>query len=218
MTSLLKFNPESSERVRRLPSRYSIDYDAVLSEARAHGTANTELILQERLPSMWRDVYMKMATHEPNLVRIRCGTFEYICDVYSQLEMTGTVPYDQIIADRVIGVLGKSSRAQQDRDVRRTRIELAEEFAGTERDDGHFMAHCIGGGLDVNVFSQERRLNRGWSPQGKIYRQMENYCYQQPGTFCFSRPIYADGSSVPRWLEFGLLKADHTVWVELFDN
>jgi hypothetical protein len=35
---------------------------------------------------------------------------------------------------------------------------------------------------------------------------------------CFSRPIYADGSNVPWWLEFGLLKVDHTLWVELFDN
>jgi hypothetical protein len=68
------------------------------------------------------------------------------------------------------------------------------------------------------VFSQERRLNRGWSPQGKLYRQMETYCYEQPGTFCFSRPVYADGSSVPRWLEFGLLKSDQTLWVEVFDN
>jgi hypothetical protein len=80
MTSLLKSTAGSSQRVRRLPSRYSIDYDVVLSEARAHGTANTTLILQERLPSIWRDVYMKMAAHEPNLVRFRCGTFEYICD------------------------------------------------------------------------------------------------------------------------------------------
>ena len=30
-----------------------------------------------------------------------------------------------------------------------------------------------------------------------LYRQMETYCYDQPGTFCFSRPVYADGSSVP---------------------
>ena len=79
-------------------------------------------------------------------------------------------------------------------------------------------SHCIGGGLDVNLFSQERRLNRGWSPQGKTYRQMETYCYEQPGTFCFSRPIYVDGSSVPRWLEFGLLKTDQTLWVETFEN
>jgi len=81
------------------------------------------------------------------------------------------------------------------------------------------MAHSIGGGLDVNLFSQERQLNRGWSQQGKIYRQMEKYCYEQEGTFCFSRPVYADGSNVPRWLvEFGVLKTDATLWVEVFEN
>jgi hypothetical protein len=159
-----------------------------------------------------------MISHEPNLVRFRHHAFDYICDVYSQLELAGSVPFDQTIADRVIGVLGTSSRAQQNRGARRIRIGLTEELEGTLRDDGHFMAHCIGGGFDVNLFSQERRLNRGWSPQGKTYRQMEKYCHQQEGTFCFSRPIYTDGSSVPRWLEFGVLKTDDTLWVEAFEN
>jgi hypothetical protein len=158
--------------------------------------------------------------HATNIVRFQFRTFEYICDLYSELEAMGEVPYDQTIEDRVVAVIGTSARAEERRNASRSRgwVGPTEEFLGTERDKGHFMAHCIGGGLDVNVFSQERRLNRGWSPQGKIYRQMENYCYQQPGTFCFSRPIYADGSGVPRWLEFGLLRADHTLWVELFDN
>jgi hypothetical protein len=92
------------------------------------------------------------------------------------------------------------------------------EILGATRDKGHFIAHCMGGGLEVNVFSQDRKLNRGWSPQGKIYRQMEKYCQEHSGTFCFSRPIYADTSSVPRWLEFGVLKEDATLWVEVFDN
>jgi hypothetical protein len=34
--------------------------------------------------------------------------------------------------------------------------------------------------------------------------------------FCFSRPVYADSSSIPRWLEFGVLKGDQTFWVEVF--
>ena len=80
------------------------------------------------------------------------------------------------------------------------------------------MAHSIGGGFDVNLFSQERRLNRGWSARGKIYRQMEKYCHHHEGAFCFSRPIYTDASSVPRWLEFGVLKTDDTLWVEVFEN
>jgi 3' terminal RNA ribose 2'-O-methyltransferase Hen1 len=54
--------------------------------------------------------------------------------------------------------------------------------------------------------------------QDLLTRQMETYCYEQPGTFCFSRPIYADGSSLPRWLEFGLLKTEQTLWVKVFDN
>ena len=161
---------------------------------------------------------MKTVRHEANLVRFKHGSFDYICDLYSQLEATGAVPYDQTVRDRVVAVFGTSSRALKNRDVKRIRVGVSEEFEGTERDDGHFMAHCIGGGLDVNVFSQERRLNRGWSPQGRTYRQMESYCYEQPGTFCFSRPIYADGSGVPRWLEFGLVQADQTLWVEVFDN
>jgi hypothetical protein len=155
-----------------------------------------------------------------NLVPFRYRTFEYICDIYSALEVTGEVPYDQTIEDRVAAVLGTSTRAEEKRDTSRSRgcVGPTEELLGTERDKGHFMAHCIGGGLDVNVFSQERCLNRGRSPQGKIYRQMETYCYEQPGTFCFSHPIYADGSSVPGWLEFGVLKDDQTLWVEVFDN
>jgi len=70
----------------------------------------------------------------------------------------------------------------------------------------------------LNVFSQDRHLNRGWSSQGKTYREMERHCQDHPGTFCFSRPIYADGSSVPRWIEFGILKKDESLWVEVFDN
>lgn len=69
-------------------------------------------------------------------------------------------------------------------------------------------AHSIGGDLNVNVFSQDRNLNRGISEQGKIYRQMEKYCLENLGTFCFSRPVYADSTSIPRWLEVGLIKED----------
>jgi hypothetical protein len=194
-----------------------MDYNTLLSDPKDKSTCHTVHVLRERLPSLWRDAYLSTITHEPNLVRFRHRTFEYICDLYSQLEITGEVPYDQTIADRVIGVLGLSSRAQGKRNARRG-FELGEDYEGTDRDGGHFMARSFGGDLDVNLFPQQRHLNRGWSPQGKKYRQMERYCYEQPGTFCFSHPIYADGSSVPRWLEFGVLKDDATLWVEVFEN
>jgi hypothetical protein len=203
-----------------LPPQYAIDYEFLSSSARAEGGGNIALFLQEHLPLAWRDAYMKSVARETNLVRFRFRSFEYICDLYSQLELTGDVPYDQTVEDRVVAVLGTSGRAAQERETLGIRdwAESGNELIGTERDRGHLMAHCIGGGLDFNVFSQKRHLNRGWSSQGKIYRQMETYCCAQPGTFCFSRPIYTDSSRVPRWLEFGVLRTDQTLWLEAFDN
>jgi hypothetical protein len=200
-----------------LPSKYSIDYAALLpSESQQPGML--AVLLPQHLPALWRNSYSRTICHEPNLVWFQDRTFLYLCDLYSQLEATGSVPYDQTVRDRVIGVFGSSSSAQRDRKAPRQRIELSEELQGTQRDDGHFMARCIGGGLELNLFSQDRLLNRGWSSQGKIYRRMEKYCREKEGTFCFSRPIYDDGSNVPRWLEFGVLKCDGTLWVEIFDN
>jgi len=201
-----------------LPFKYRINYAALLSAARRRSRENTAGFLERRLPSVWHDAYVSTISHEANLVCFRHRTFEYICDLYSQLEITGSVAFDQTVTDRVIGVFGKSSGAQQERKPLRVRLELPEELEGTARDDGHFIAHSIGGGFDMNLFSQERKLNRGWSAQGKIYREMEKYCGQREGTFCFSRPIYTDSSNVPRWLEFGVLKSDDTLWVEVFEN
>ena len=79
---------------------------------------------------------------------------------------------------------------------------------GKKWDKGHFIAHSIGGavdGIEMNVFVQRRDLNRGWSKEGKIFRVMETYCFMNPNTFCFNRPIYSDKTSKPSYLEYGLL-------------
>lgn len=192
----------------------------ILSRARSEGSADITLFLQESLSLSWCDAYAKAGAHQANLLRFRVGGFEYICDVYSDLEANGEVAYDQTVQDRVVAAFGISGATQPRKTRRSSRwIDPSEQAAITERDHGHLIAHCIGGsGLGLNVFSQDRKLNRGRSEQGKLYRQMERYCQEQPGTFCFSRPIYVDGSSVPRWLEFGLLKNDQTLWVEVFEN
>jgi len=200
-----------------LPVQQRIDYEAVLSGAPA-SVARRVVYLRKRLLQLWRELYLAAVVRPTNLVRLRYRTFEYMCDLYSDLEATGDVAYDQTSRNRVVGVIGISARAAEPRETNRVQGDTEEVLLSTERDNGHFMAHCIGGGLDVNVFSQERKLNRGWSSGGKIYRKMEKYCYEQPGTLCFSRPIYADGSTVPHWLEFGLLKTDGMLWVEAFDN
>ena len=208
------------ETGRVLPAQQRIDYEAVLSSAPAESGARRAAYLCDRLLLQWGEAYVAAVVRPTNLVRLRYRTFEYICDVYSELEATGEVAYDQTVQNRVVAVVGTSARVGEPREAIRPLdgTEPSDPNLATERDNGHFMAHSIGGGLEVNVFSQERRLNRGWSSEGKIYRKMEQYCYEQPGTLCFSRPIYVDGSSVPRWLEFGLLKADGMLWVEEFEN
>jgi hypothetical protein len=45
---------------------------------------------------------------------------------------------------------------------------------------------------EVNVFVQLRTLNRGWSAEGKRFRETEAHCEANPGTFCFNRPTYDD--------------------------
>jgi hypothetical protein len=89
---------------------------------------------------------------------------------------------------------------------------------GAQFDKGHFIAHYLGGGTQLNLFAQRRDLNRGWSAEGKLYREMERYCFEHPGTLCFHRPIYLDDSSRPAALDFGLLRQDGRLWVARFDN
>jgi len=203
-----------------LPPQFAIDYEAFRAGAATSDKSGLVHFLIEELPFKWRDLYVANTSHVTNIVRFHYGTFEYFYDFYSELEVNGEVPYSETIEDRVVGVIGTSTSTRDPRDPSRLRgwVGPTEEYIGKDRDKGHFMAHCIGGGLDVNVFSQLRSLNRGWSKEGKVYRQMEDYCYEHASTLCFSRPVYVDDTSAPRWLEFGVMKEDGRLWVEVFDN
>jgi hypothetical protein len=162
--------------------------------------------MRVRLSAQWQRVYAAAASHTPNIIHVEYGTFDYICDSYSGMEALGEVAFDQRVRDRVVGVLGISlpMRGRRRGSLPKDWVEHPGEIDKGRRDKGRFIAHAISGGLDMNVFSQARGLNRGISEQGKVYRLMERYCYDNAGTFCFSRPIYDDATSIPRWVEFGL--------------
>ncbi len=207
-------------QTRILPPRLVIDYARLCKSARAASIPALITLLRKHLPMKWQQVYGATNSHTPTIVRVERGTFEYFCDSYSGLEALGEIAFDQRIRDRVVGVLGMSAPMR-----RRRRgsfpdgwLEVPEGLDGSNRDKGHFFAHAIGGGLDMNIFSQARGLNRGLSEQGKVYRLMERYCYDNAGTFCFSRPVYDDATSIPRWVEFGLLRDDGSLWFEVFEN
>ena len=158
-----------------IPAEFRIDYPSLCGSGRAHDQALVTW-LREQLPIKWRDVYAATSSHVANIVQIRRGTFDYFCDSYSTLEALGEVPFDQRVQDRVIGVLGTSAPTRNPRrgSLQNAWLAVPEEIEGSARDRGHFIAHSIGGGLDINVFSQARALNRGASEQGKRYREAEN--------------------------------------------
>lgn len=85
-------------------------------------------------------------------------------------------------------------------------------------DRGHFLGHASGGALDINLFPQRRELNRGWSPEGRRFREMERHVANAPGTFFYHRPAYDDATWIPKALEYGVLRNDVEWWVETFQN
>jgi hypothetical protein len=133
------------------------------------------------------------------------------------------VPYAVDVEGRLVGVLGCSTPKTTRRDDYRLKewLGATEKVFGPGWDKGHFIAHTIGGvvdGLEANVFVQRRDLNRGWSPAGKRFREMEKYCVSTPGTFCFSMPLYTDQTAKPAFAEFGVVKTGDELWLECFDN
>lgn len=124
------------------------------------------------------------------------------------------------VDDRVVAVWGLSrSEPASTRDTAR----MAGYLGGGEwsrtypgRDRGHFFAHTMGGGMDVNLFPQTACVNRGGE-----WRRMERYAVAHPGTFCFIRPIYTNASWTPSQLEYGIIKLPPDafgMWVNLFPN
>jgi hypothetical protein len=112
---------------------------------------------------------------------------------------------DQLLAEMklYLGPLLRSERPPRDASGQRW-LRLTRDTVHSY-DIGHFVPHGVGGPTRINLFRQERRLNRGWSEAGRTYRWLERYVAARPGTFYFVRPVYGDLSDTPRYLEWGAL-------------
>ena len=173
--------------------------------------------LREELPELWRSEYLSMSTRLSEIYVVPHGTFDYLFDTYQQEEdydpQSGVLPVEaRLVA--AIGLSKPKSTARDDARLRGWPIDPSEADGGPW-DRGHYIAHSIGGTVDgneANVFRQLRAINRG------PYRKMESYCRANPGVLCFSRPIYVDVTSRPAQVEFGVLKQDGELWVDVFSN
>jgi len=168
----------------------------------------------DQFSAVWIERYHRMCHGPTNVLEVPLKTFTYLFDFCSELIDGGELTADAR-ADRTVGAYGISRSVKTARDSSRIR-----GFPGSDErgDRGHLAAHASGGGLDINVFHQEMYLNRGWSAAGRRYREMERYCAQNEGTFFFSRLLYTDGTARPAEIEFGVLKTDRTLWLEVFEN
>ena len=200
-----------------------LDYDVLWRETEGLNPDEALGYFEKHLPYVCRDAYIATSTRPAVILQIRHGDFEYVFDHYTSLEASGAVPYSATEESRLVVACGRSAPRKRARDDYRLRgwVGPTERAFGGGWDKGHYIAHSLGGavdGVEANVFVQRRDLNRGWSADGKRFRQIERYCFEHPGTSCFARPIYLDGTSRPAWLEFGIVHPDSGPQVECFDN
>jgi hypothetical protein len=159
----------------------------------------------------WVDAYQRTCSRRPrDIVEIDIG-FRYLFD----LERDGEAG-----EERVVAAYGFSCTPAAARDSSYMRgFPIPARKLPFNADRGHFASHAQGGTEQgINLFPQMREFNRGWSPRGKVFREMERSCAAHPGTFFWARPIYADASWIPRELEYGVITRDGQLWVNVFAN
>lgn len=206
------------------PATWHIDYDAVMASATRSAVA-TEDALKAALAKVWLDAYKQSVPHIPQILAICIDGFEYLFDSASADTQPKRILDSDLICERVVAVHGvskqKTGRARPASRIRgfpRGAAVDSEVVDSVRHDRGHFAAHASGGEEDINLFPQLTDLNRGWSLQGRRYRQMERVLAAKPGTYFFSRPIYTGPTDHPFMVEFGLLLDNSTLRVERFDN
>lgn len=167
------------------------------------------------ISGLWCERYAVMTPWTPEIVEITLGQLTYLFDLApSQAEDA-----DGKATDRVVGVWGRPTVPAGPRDTARQRgfVPNPPGWSGAGFDRGHYVAHSLGGGMDMNFFPQESRLNRGQSTAGKRWRALERRAAAAADTTLFARPMYTDASWTPRWLDFGIV-VDGVIDFDTFDN
>lgn len=206
------------------------DYLAVAQEVKPATRQGIIDWLDATLPELWIEDYVGMTKSPTNILTIPFGDKKRVEHFVSYLfdQTSGHPDLIDLAAselkehthDRVVAVWGTSK--QEPASTRPTErmkgfLKGVWSEAYPERDRGHFFAHTMGGSVDMNLFPQLSRINRTG-----LWREMETYCAQHPGTFCFIHPIYTDHTWQPARLEYGIYKLPPenplTFWGNLFEN
>jgi hypothetical protein len=171
----------------------------------------------------WNEIYCDNTNSLNSVRRYKYGDFVFLYDDTDELVYYNKAKAGEVPEGRVVAAYGLSKQKIEKRNNYRVQSYLgptAKVYAhfGNDYDKGHFIADASGGLKEINLFPQKRNVNRGWSDTGKVYRTMEQYVCCNPGTFAFSRPLYADFTLRPVALEYGYLTRDGLFRSSIFNN
>lgn len=194
------------------------DYYRILSELPDNDYEAAVAYLETALPDYFEETYDHQFGNS-EIVHFRDHTNGSYQTYFDCTEEAGVDFYSRTA--RVVCVLARSKANTTKRDASRQQnfigsFEAIAQYRGYDK--GHFIAHDSDGQLDQNIFPQLRSLNRGLSPQGRLYRAMERYVQRNPGVFYFIRPLYNDPSWIPAKLDFGILTPEGGMLLNRFDN
>jgi hypothetical protein len=169
----------------------------------------------QKIAQAWIRDYERSTPWSPEVVEFELGALTYLFD----LAPAAGVPDVPEATARVVGVWGAVGRPAAVRDRSRQSGFLPDpaRWSAAGYDRGHFVAHSLGGGMDVNFFPQARHLNRGWSSAGRRWRAIERRLAAHPGALVFVRPVYDSPGWAPAWIELATV-IDGRCEVETFDN
>jgi hypothetical protein len=191
------------------PGPWRVDYAALVARHKADDSA-----LGKDVSTTWLAHYRDLTEWEPEVVEIALGKLTYLFDLAAS---SGRAPRDA--DDRVVGVWGRAGKPNAKRDRARQAGFIPEpaRWSEADYDRGHFVAHSLGGGMDINFFPQAADLNRGSSERGRRWRALERYAASADDAFIFVRPIYDSSSWTPALLDFWVV-APTGARGEWFDN
>ena len=200
--------------MRRLREPWRIDYTSLAAAHLEGGTGNAVAFAYE-VVSQWIDRYRASTSWSPEILEIALGSLVYLFD-----EAPAQRAGDTGVSDaRVVGVWGRPATGRRPRDRSRQQSFLPDSrrWSRAGFDRGHFVAHSLGGGMDINFFPQAADVNRGRSRAGRRWRELERRAGGSARTLVLVRPVYDAETWVPRWLDFGVVLGDE-LEIETFDN
>ena len=206
-----------------IKTRWGIDYHRFFHEENVQGYEQMVACIENDIHYEWSAIYKENSAPLSALGRFVYGDFIFLYDDTGELIYHNKAKEGEVPEGRVVAAYGVSKQNVAKRNSSRMKgylgptSKIYAHFGGNY-DKGHFIANATGGPMEINIFPQKKEINRGWSESGKVYRRMERFIAQNPGTFVFSRPIYNDFTLRPILLEFGYISNDGEFVSEFFEN